>query len=111
MLVKNRKKKNEKELTEPYHTASESSASSGSLSNPAMSTVICAYQVSRQSMTADAAESRRNSGRPEKARQENPVHVSLHRRDVAMYANCAATTTHQLRLSTSDAPRRPGPSR
>ena len=68
------------DLTEAYHTASESSAISGSLSSPA----ICVYQVSRQSMTADAAESRRNSGRPEKARHENPVHVRLHRGDAAM---------------------------
>jgi len=35
-------------------------------------------------MTADAAESWRNSGRPEKARHENPVHVRLHRGDAAM---------------------------
>ncbi|BAS84989.1 Os03g0570775 [Oryza sativa Japonica Group] len=71
---------------------------------------IWKYQVSRQSITAEAVDSFRNSGRPEKAIQENPVHVRRHRLLAAMYTNCAATMTHQLRLSTSDAPRRPMPS-
>uniref|UniRef100_J3LQD9 Uncharacterized protein n=1 Tax=Oryza brachyantha TaxID=4533 RepID=J3LQD9_ORYBR len=97
-------------LIATYQTEREASAISGSLRRPAMSTRIWKYQVSRQSMTAEARDSLKNSGKPENASVEKPVQVSRHRRLVTMYTNCAATMTHQLMLSMSDAPRRPRPS-
>jgi hypothetical protein len=73
-----------------------------------MSTRIWKYQVSRQSMTADARESLKKLGRPEKACHEKPLQVRRQRLLVTtMYANWAATMAHQLALSVSEAPRRP----
>lgn len=88
----------------------ESRAISGSGSIPASRTIIWKYQFSKDSITADAADSLKNSGNPENACTVNPCHVSLHLSLFTIYTNCAITTIHHDKLSTSDALSKPSPS-
>jgi hypothetical protein len=67
------------------------------------------YHTSSASMTAEAADRAANPGRSSKVAHVNPVHVRLHRGLHRMYANWAATRTHHVTLSVSEAPSRPIP--
>lgn len=92
-----------------YQIERESRANSGWGSNPASKTRIWKYHVSRQSITADAADNLKNSGNPVKASQVKPCHVRLHLSLFTMYTNCAITIIHQDKLNTNEAPNRPSP--
>ena len=98
-----------KQETDSYQMERESKASSGFLSSPAIKTSIWKYQVSRQSITAEAADSFKNSHSPENAWRLNPVQVYLHRSLIKMYTNWAPTMIHHDKLNTSEAPINPIP--
>lgn len=93
-----------------YQIARESKASSGFLRSPARRTRIWAYQDSRQSMTAEAADNRKKSQRPSKAFQLNPVQVRRHLGLTLIYKTWARTMIHHERLCITERPSRPHPS-
>ena len=70
-----------------YQIERESRANSGFSSSPASRTRICKYQVSKQSMTAEAADSWKKLHNPENASEMNPAQVFRHLSLFTMYTN------------------------